>query len=193
MNLPSFKSLSPNILPGLVVSLVALPLGLGLALASGAPPMAGIISAIVGAVVLFFLGGSYVVISGPGNGLVVVTLFAISSLGAGDAFLGYQLTLAAIVASGGIVFLLGVFRFGALAEFFPSSAIKGMLAAIGLIILSRQVHVLMGINNPSGESAPALLVEITKSVKMAWFDEGAYPSAILGILSLILLRAAYEG
>ncbi|PTM03845.1 MAG: sulfate transporter [Bacteroidetes bacterium] len=187
MNLPSFKSLSPNILPGLVVSLVALPLGLGLALASGAPPMAGIISAIVGAVVLFFLGGSYVVISGPGNGLVVVTLFAISSLGAGDAFLGYQLTLAAIVASGGILLLLGFFRFGALAEFFPSSAIKGMLAAIGLIILSRQIHVLIGINNPSSESAPALLSEITKSIKIAWFDKSSYPSAILGILSLILL------
>ena len=187
MSLPSFKSLSKNILPGLVVSLVALPLGLGLALASGAPPMAGIIAAVVGAIVLFFLGGSYVVISGPGNGLVVITLFAISSLGAGDALLGYQLTLAAIVVSGAILLLLGLFRFGALAEFFPASAIKGMLAAIGLIILSRQIHVLIGINDPSGASAPALLTEIGASIKLAFADERTYPTAIIGLISLLLL------
>jgi len=187
MSLPSLKSLSENILPGLVVSLVALPLGLGLALASGAPAMAGIIAAFVGSFVLFFIGGSHVVIAGPGNGLVVITLFAISSLGAGDAFLGYRLTLAAIVASGGILLLLGLFRFGALAEFFPASAIKGMLAAIGLIILSRQIHVLIGVNNPTSESAPALLKEIWQSIQLAWADEASYPAAILGLISLVLL------
>ncbi len=187
MSFPSFKSAAKNILPGLVVSLVALPLGLGLALASGAPPMAGIIAAVIGAVVLFFMGGSYVVISGPGNGLVVITLFAISSLGAGNTFLGYQLTLAAIVVSGAILLLLGLFRFGALAEFFPASAIKGMLAAIGLIILSRQIHVLIGVNNPNGLNAPALLAEIAQSFDIAIANKASYPAAGIGLLSLLLL------
>jgi carbonic anhydrase len=187
MSIPSLKSTSKNILPGLVVSLVALPLGLGLALASGAPPMAGIIAAVVGAIVLFFLGGSYVVISGPGNGLVVITLFAITTLGAGNALLGYQLTLAAIVVSGAILLLLGLFRFGALAEFFPASAIKGMLAAIGLIILSRQIHVLIGINKPTGDNAPELLLEIFSSIELALADKSSYPAAMLGLVSLFLL------
>jgi carbonic anhydrase len=187
MSIPSLKSISKNVLPGLVVSLVALPLGLGLALASGAPPMAGIIAAVVGAIVLFFLGGSYVVISGPGNGLVVITLFAITTLGAGNALLGYQLTLAAIVVSGAILLLLGLFRFGALAEFFPASAIKGMLAAIGLIILSRQIHVLIGINKPTGDNAPELLLEIFSSIELALADKSSYPAAMLGLVSLFLL------
>ena len=86
-----------NIFSGFVVSLVALPLGLGLALASGAPPISGIIAAIVGGLVCAILGGSNVTITGPGNGLVVVILSAITILGEGNMYEGYLFTLAAII------------------------------------------------------------------------------------------------
>ena len=88
-----------NLFAGFVVSLIALPLGLGLALASGAPPISGIIAAIVGGIVVSLIGGSKVTITGPGNGLVVVILAAITTLGNGDMQQGFLYTLAAIVIS----------------------------------------------------------------------------------------------
>ena len=100
----SFKNLITdlprNIFSGFVVSLIALPLGLGLAIASGAPPMAGIVSAIVGGSVVALIGGSNLTITGPGNGLVIVVLSAILTLGEGDNYEGYLFTLAAIIISG---------------------------------------------------------------------------------------------
>ena len=130
------KTIPKNIFSGFVVSLIALPLGLGLAMASDAPPIAGIIAAIVGGIVVSFLGGSYVTISGPGNGLVGVLLVAITTLGIESAY-------AAIIFSGILMLILGFLRLGKLADFFPSSAIKGMLAAIGLIILGKQFHIML--------------------------------------------------
>ncbi|MDZ7846225.1 MAG: SulP family inorganic anion transporter [Owenweeksia sp.] len=112
------KDISNNIFPGFVVSLIALPLSLGLALASGAPPISGVIAAIVGGLVVSLLGGSHVTITGPGNGLVVATLTAITTLGGGDMFTGYLFALAAVVVSGLLIFLMGLFRFGYLSEFF---------------------------------------------------------------------------
>lgn len=94
-----------NLFSGFVVSLIALPLGLGLALASGAPPISGIIAAIVGGTVLAIIGGSHVTITGPGNGLVVVILAAITTLGNGDMHQGFLYTLAAIVVSGIIMII----------------------------------------------------------------------------------------
>ena len=90
------SSLPKNLFAGFVVSLIALPLGLSLAVASGMPATAGIVSAVVGGVVVALLGGSYVTISGPGYSLVVVLLTAVTTLGGGDLFLGYTHTLAAI-------------------------------------------------------------------------------------------------
>ena len=89
--------LPKNIFSGFVVSLIALPLGLGLALASEAPPIAGIIAAIVGGMVVSIIGGSHLTITGPGNGLVIVILSAIVGLGEGDLYQGYLYTLAAII------------------------------------------------------------------------------------------------
>ncbi|MGB2153270.1 MAG: SulP family inorganic anion transporter [Flavobacteriaceae bacterium] len=138
-------ALPANLFSGFVVSLVALPLGLGLAIASEAPPIAGILSAVVGGIVVALLGGSQLTIAGPGNGLVIVLLSSITLLGNGDLYQGYLFTLAAIVISGILIFLFGLFRFGALSEFFPASALQGMLAAIGIGILSKQIHVMLGI------------------------------------------------
>ena len=89
-----FTGLRSNIFAGFVVSLIALPLALGLAIASGFPPIAGIIASVVGGVLVAFLGGSYVTITGPGNGLVVVLLGAVTVLGEGDAQVGYLYALA---------------------------------------------------------------------------------------------------
>ena len=118
------SSLPKNIFSGFVVSLVALPLGLGLAIASEAPPIAGVIASIVGGVICSIFGGSNLTITGPGNGLVIVLLYSITSLGNGDLYQGYLYTLAAIVFSGVLMFLFGVFRLGALSEFFPSSSLQ---------------------------------------------------------------------
>ena len=114
--------LPKNIFSGFVVSLIALPLGLGLAIASEAPPIAGIIAAIAGGIVVSLLGGSHLTITGPGNGLVIVVLSAIIGLGEGDLYQGYLYTLAAIILSGLLLFVFGVFRLGALSEFFPTTA-----------------------------------------------------------------------
>ena len=115
-----------NLFSGFVVSLIALPLALGLAIASEAPPIAGIISAIVGGSIVAIFGGSHLTITGPGNGLVIVVLSAITTLGNGDLKAGYLITLAAIIFSGVLMFLSGLFRLGALSEFFPASALQGM-------------------------------------------------------------------
>ena len=126
------SALPKNIFSGFVVSLIALPLGLGLAIASGAPPISGIISAVIGGILVSILGGSNVTITGPGNGLVVVVLSAITVLGNGDMQQGFLFTLAAIVISGVLMVILGFLRMGTLGDYFPSSAIQGMLAAIEL-------------------------------------------------------------
>ncbi len=132
-------TLPKNIFSGFVVSLIALPLGLGLALASEAPPISGIIAAVVGGIVVSILGGSNVTIAGPGNGLVIVLLGAITTLGGGDLYQGYLFALAAIVFSGVLMLVLGFLKMGRLADFFPASAIEGMLAAIGLGILAKLI------------------------------------------------------
>ena len=102
--------LPKNLFSGFVVSLIALPLGLGLAIASEAPPIAGIIAAIAGGIVVSLLGGSHLTITGPGNGLVIVVLSAIVGMGEGDLYQGYLYALAAIILSGLLLFVFGVFR-----------------------------------------------------------------------------------
>ena len=150
------KTLPKNMFSGLVVSLIALPLGLGLAMASEAPPIAGVITAIVGGVIVSFLGGSFVTISGPGNGLVGVVLVAITTL-------GLTATYAAIICSGVLLIILGFLRMGKLADYFPSSAIQGMLAAIGLIILGKQFHIMLG-NKITKSSGIYYLLEIPNTI-----------------------------
>ncbi|TBN03997.1 SulP family inorganic anion transporter [Hyunsoonleella flava] len=176
-----FKALPKNIFSGFVVSLIALPLGLGLAMASDAPPIAGIIAAIVGGVVVSIFGGSHVTISGPGNGLVGVLLVAISTLGLESAF-------AAIICSGVLMMLLGFFRMGKLADFFPSSAIQGMLAAIGLIILGKQFHIMLA-HKIKREDTIDYLYEIPFSINDAihYENKGFIYAALAGVISLTIM------
>lgn len=177
-----------NIFSGFVVSLVALPLGLGLALASGAPPISGVIAAIVGGVVCAILGGSNVTITGPGNGLVVVLLSAITVLGGGNMYEGYLFTLAAIILAGILMFLLGVLRMGSLSNFFPSSAIQGMLAAIGIGIFAKQVHVMLGNLQVKGSIVELIYFipeDIMRYVQSA--DKSVFYAGSVGIISLLIM------
>ena len=182
------KDIPQNIFSGFVVSLIALPLGLGLALASGAPPISGIIAAVIGGIVTSILGGSNVTITGPGNGLVVVILAAITTLGNGDMQQGFLFTLAAIVVSGVIMIILGFLRLGSLGDFFPSSAIQGMLAAIGIGIFAKQIHVMLGNLNAQG-SIIELILNIPQGIKyyLTTDNMSVFYAGSVGIISFLIM------
>jgi MFS superfamily sulfate permease-like transporter len=176
-----FKALPKNIFSGFVVSLIALPLGLGLAMASEIPPIAGVITAIVGGVLVSFLGGSHVTISGPGNGMVGVILVAVTTL-------GLEATYAAVICSGILIMLLGFLRMGKLSDFFPSSAIQGMLAAIGLIILGKQFHIMLANKLSLGRSLDYLLAIPETVVGVFHYENtGLLYAAFAGILALTIM------
>lgn len=127
---------------GLSVFFVALPLCLGIALASGAPIYAGLLSGIIGGLVVSLISGSHLSVSGPAAGLTTVIAASIISLG------DYQLFLLSVIIAGFIQVVLGVLRLGTIASFFPSSVIKGMLAAIGIMLISKQVPIALGYEQP---------------------------------------------
>jgi MFS superfamily sulfate permease-like transporter len=132
------EKLTKDLPASVVVFLVALPLCLGIAIASGAPVFSGIISGIVGGIIVGYLSGSSLSVSGPAAGLTVVVLDAIKTLGTFEAF------LLAVCLSGIIQILLGFLKAGLLANFFPSSVIKGMLASIGLLLILKQLPHALG-------------------------------------------------
>ena len=148
---------------GFLVFLIALPLCLGIAMASGFPPMSGIITAVVGGVLVSRISGSYVTINGPAAGLIVVILSAVQSLGQGDAMAGYRYTLAAILVASMLQIAMGLFKAGRLNAYFPASVVHGMLAAIGIIIMAKQIHVMLGVKPESGEIL-ATIAEIPHSL-----------------------------
>jgi MFS superfamily sulfate permease-like transporter len=124
---------------------------LGIAMASGFPPTAGLLTAVIGGILVSRINGSYLTINGPAAGLIVVILTATQSLGHGDAMAGYRYTLAAIVVAAAFQILLGIFKAGRLNAYFPSSVVHGMLAAIGIIIMAKQFHIMMGVKVENGE------------------------------------------
>jgi MFS superfamily sulfate permease-like transporter len=127
------RYLDHDIPAGLVVFLVAVPLCLGIALASGAPPISGVISGIVGGLVVSVLSGSQLAVSGPAAGLTVIVATAIEKLG------GLEPLLLAVVLAGVLQLAMGFLRAGVIGAFFPAAVIKGMLAAIGLILIMKQL------------------------------------------------------
>jgi carbonic anhydrase len=133
-----------DLLAGLVVSLVSLPFSLGIAIASGAPPVCGLISAIIAGLVLPFLGGSYVTISGPAAGLAPALFAAMMLLGRGNKEVGYPLLLVAISLTGVVQIILAKFKLARFSAMFPASVVEGMLASIGLLIIAKQLPLIFG-------------------------------------------------
>ncbi|MCX6310745.1 MAG: SulP family inorganic anion transporter [Bacteroidetes bacterium] len=127
---------------GLSVFLVALPLCMGIALASGAPLYSGLLSGIIGGLIVSLISGSQLAVSGPAAGLSTLVAATIISLG------DFRLFLLAVMVAGLFQFLLGIFRLGGFANYFPSSVIKGMLAAIGIILISKQIPLSLGYDQP---------------------------------------------
>src|SRR5262245_41985232 len=133
-----------DITAGLVVSLISLPFSLGIAIASGAPPICGLISAIIAGLVLPFLGGSYVTISGPAAGLAPALFAAMMLLGRNDRDVGYPLLLVAISLTGLVQIVLARLKAAKFSALFPSAVVEGMLASIGLLIIAKQLPLLFG-------------------------------------------------
>jgi MFS superfamily sulfate permease-like transporter len=178
-----------DLLSGFLVFLIALPLCLGISMASGFPPSAGLITAIVGGMVVSRVNGSFMTINGPAAGLIVVVLDVVQSLGQGDAMAGYRYTLAAIVVASALQIALGFFKAGRLSSFFPASVVHGMLAAIGIIIMAKQIHVMLGVTPEKGSlfstiaQIPHSIVNLNPEIAMI---------GVTGIAILIFWRVVHE-
>lgn len=142
----SKENLLKDLPASIVVFLVALPLCLGIALASGAPLFAGLLTGIIGGILTASFSGSQLSVSGPAAGLTVIVLGAITSLG------NYQYFIAAVLIAGLIQILLGIIKAGTIGNYFPSSVIEGMLAAIGVILILKQIPHAVGYDkDPEGD------------------------------------------
>ncbi|MFC7356060.1 SulP family inorganic anion transporter [Jejudonia soesokkakensis] len=143
-----FSKIKNDLPASIVVFFVALPLCLGIALASGAPLFSGLIAGIVGGIVVGALSGSQIGVSGPAAGLAAIVLTAIGTLG------GYENFLVAVVIGGAMQILFGILKAGVIGYYFPSSVIKGMLTGIGIIIILKQIPHFFGYDaNPEGDFA----------------------------------------
>lgn len=181
---PSFReSWRDDLGASIVVFLVALPLCLGIALASGAPLVSGIVTGIIGGIVVGAASGSQLMVSGPAAGLTAIVLSAIATLGS------FSAVLTALVIAGGIQLGLGFLRAGVIGYYFPNAVIRGMLAGIGIIIILKQIPHALGYDadfegdiffrEPQGGNTFSGLVEAVSHIEPA--------AALLSILSLALL------
>lgn len=159
----SKESLFSGIKSGFYIALIALPLCLGIAMASSCPPIAGVITAIVGGMVSSLIGGCRLSIKGPAAGLIVIVMATVVDLGAGDLVAGYKRMLAVGVVAACIQIIFALMGAARLGKLMPPSIIHGMLAAIGVIILSKQIHILVG-SAPHGKSTFELIGEIPTSI-----------------------------
>jgi MFS superfamily sulfate permease-like transporter len=180
-----FANLKSDFASGLVVFLVALPLCLGIAMASGAPLFSGIIAGVIGGIVVGYLSKSHISVSGPAAGLTAIVLTAISDLGAFDIF------LTAVFIAGLIQLALGFIKAGSISNYFPTNVIEGMLAGIGIIIILKQLPHAFGYDSDfegdlafsqsDGSNTLSSLLSIVDYVQLG--------SIIVTALSLIILMA----
>lgn len=177
------RHLKDDIPAGIVVFLVALPLCLGIALASGAPLFSGLIGGLVGGLIVSWLSGSQLAVSGPAAGLTVIVFNAIETLGS------FQGLLVACVLAGIMQLVLGFMRAGVIGAFFPSAVIEGMLAAIGLILIIKQIPHATGYD-ASYEGDESYMKETAESSLVELFDAFSRVSpgsVIISIVALLLL------
>ncbi len=177
--------LSQNFAPGLVVFLVALPLCLGIALASGAPPLSGIIAGIVGGIVIGFISNSNISVSGPAAGLTAIVLTAITDLGA------FELFLCAGIIAGLLQLVLGFIRAGSISNYFPNNVIEGMLAGIGIIIILKQIPHALGFDKDY-EGNESLFNE---GVNFGYFNElfsAIHPGAVVITLVSVAILLTWD-
>lgn len=185
-NIPStgFQGLKENwrsdLSAALSVSLVALPLALGIAVASEVSPMAGVLSAIIGGVVTTFFRGGHLAINGPAAGLIAVILGGLVAL---DGNINY--VLAAIVVAGGIQTILGFLKMGRFAKLLPSSVLHGILAAIGVIIFAKQAHFALGTTS-NADTTIGTLLDIFYKLPDA--NPIVFLVALVGILVLVFYK-----
>ena len=185
-----FANLKNDIPASIVVFLVAVPLCLGIALASGAPLFSGIIAGIVGGIVVGALSGSQLGVSGPAAGLAVIVLTAIQDLGA------FEIFLMAVVIGGIFQLLLGFLQAGIIGYYFPNSVIKGMLSGIGIIIFLKQIPHAFGydkdyegslaFNNPDGHNTFSELYYMLEAI-----SPGAVLISVLSLAILILWEQSF--
>jgi MFS superfamily sulfate permease-like transporter len=157
------ESFRNDLTTGLLVSLIALPLCLGIAMASKFPAFGGLITAIIGGLIVAPLCGSRLSIKGPAAGLIAIAVAAVEVLGHGDDFFGYRCTLAVLAVAAALQIIFALFKLGRFGDFFPASAVHGMLASIGIIIFSKQIHPLLGVK-PLSKDPINLLLEIPHSL-----------------------------
>lgn len=157
------NSLFSGLKSGCYIALIALPLCLGIAMASSCPPVAGVITAIVGGLIASLFGGCRLSIKGPAAGLIVIVMGTVVDLGAGDLAAGYKRMLAVGVVAACIQIIFALIGAARLGKLMPPSVIHGMLAAIGVIIISKQIHILVG-SSPHGKTTFELITEIPQSI-----------------------------
>ncbi len=178
-----FKHLKNDLPASIVVFFVALPLCLGIALASGAPLFSGLIAGIIGGIVVGGISGSKVGVSGPAAGLAAIVLTAIGTLG------GYENFLVAVILGGAIQILFGILKGGIIGYYFPSSVIKGMLTGIGVIIILKQIPNFFGYDEESAWDLEFFEIDggNTFSEIFSIFNNITPGAAIIGVISLIIL------
>ncbi len=166
------KHWKEDLLSGFIISLIALPLCLGIAMASGVPPMAGIIAGIIGGLFVSLTSGSYLTINGPAAGLAIIVLMSMEGFKkmapAGLTpdqieLFAFQCTLGVGIGCGVLQLLFGFIKAGLLSNFFPSSVVHGMLAAIGIMIFAKQFHTAVGVK-PEGKEMLEIIAAIPHSL-----------------------------
>lgn len=183
------QNYSSDMLSGFLVFLLALPLSLGIAAASDFPPIYGLITAMIGGLLVSFIAGSPLTIKGPAAGLIVIVAGSVAELGHGNSELGWHLALGAIVIAGIIQVIFGVLKLGSLSDFFPLSAVHGMLAAIGIIIISKQIHIIFGMNPLDAHGKPLVEpLELILAMPHTFYHLFDHKEVdIVGFVSLIIV------